>query len=307
MPAKSRWWWALGAVLAVVALAGVWSAAAPAPPPTQDEQIRAVAQTLRCPTCIGEDVADSASPIAEAMRLVVAEQVAQGQSKEEIQAWFAQRYGDEVLLEPPRSGAGWVFWVLPLGVLGTGVAWLARGYLRRRTLMVVVPVMAVAAVVGVWTAQPAQDTAVTSAQEPMQVSPAPVLAEAADDAPGNLSLRLALARTLEGEERFAEAAEEYAAAVRLRPMDPDMRYRHAFTLVRDDRAEEAAGVLDDALQVDPDHPPSLLLLGSIREQADQVGTEHLQRFLEVAPDHPSAAQVRQWLDGQGQLPTPQGQ
>ena len=305
-PARRGLWWALGAVLAVFALAGVWSAAAPASQPTQSEQVRAVAQTLRCPTCIGEDVADSASPIAEAMRLVVAEQVAEGRSKDQIQAWFAQRYGDDVLLEPPRSGAGWVFWVLPLGVLGAGAAWLARGYLRRRTLMVIVPVLVVGALAAMWTAQPQQDAVNEPGTEPLPISPAPVLTAAAAESPGNLPLRLALARTLEAEDRFAEAAEEYAAAARLRPMDPDMRYRHAFTLVRDDRPEEAAGVLDEALQVEPDHPPSLLLLGSIREQVDQNGTEQLRRFLQVAPDHPSATQVREWLDGDGQPPDLEG-
>lgn len=306
--APGRAWWVLGALATIVALVGVWTAVAPAAQPTQAEQVRAVSQTLRCPTCIGEDVADSAAPIAEAMRLVVAEQVAEGRSAEEIQGWFAQRYGDDVLLEPPRRGAGWSLWLLPLGVLGAGAAWFAREHLRqRRAVAVGAPVLVMSALVAIWLLPGDQEVVGAGPEEEVSISTAPVLDAAVAQSPGSLPLRLALARSLEEEGRLGAAADEYAAAVRLAPMDADMRYRHAFTLVRDDRPGQAEEVLIGALQVEPDHPPSLLLLGSLRQQQhEQEGSEILQRFLEVAPDHPSADQVRQWLEGEGQPPDPGG-
>lgn len=304
-----RKWWVVGVLVGLFAVAGVWASVAPSDPPSSAEQVRAVAQTLRCPTCIGEDVADSASPIAEAMRLVVAEQVAEGRSVEEIQAWFAQRYGDDVLLDPPRRGAGWVLWLLPLAVLAVGATVLARRHVRggvRRVLTVGLPIAVVAGLGAMWAAPDGEGRAITQngpgggpptgSEVAAHTSPTPVLADAVAESPGNLSLRVALARSLEHEGQMDAAAHAYAAAVRLSPMDADLRYRQAFTLIRADQQAGAEEVLTEALQVDPDHPPSLLLLGTIRQEGgDQDGRHLLRQFLQVAPQHPMADRVRDWL------------
>jgi len=54
------------------------------------------------------------------MREVVRERLAQGQSPEEIQAYFQSRYGDYVLLEPRKSGMNWLLWAGPFVLFAVG-------------------------------------------------------------------------------------------------------------------------------------------------------------------------------------------
>ncbi|MFD2795804.1 cytochrome c-type biogenesis protein CcmH [Promicromonospora vindobonensis] len=278
----------LAAVVALVAVTGTVVALTGREPPTPSEQTRAVASTLRCPSCVGEHVADSTSPVAESMRLVVAEQLDAGRSPDQVRAWFADAYGDDVLLEPPRRGPGWALWVAPLVVVGTAALWFAR---RRGLPAVGTTAAAVGvAVLGVWwlapgvlpapgdTARAETNGAASGAAGGTDIAVA-VLEDAAADQPGRVELRAALARQLEKAGRTDEAVPEWAAAVRLRPMDPDLRYRHAFALVRTGSSGQAVPVLDGTLAVDAHHAPTLLLLGSVLEASDPGrSVELLERY-----------------------------
>ncbi|MGY1833749.1 cytochrome c-type biogenesis protein CcmH [Blastococcus sp. SYSU DS0510] len=114
----------LAVVLAALALvAALWWRQEPAGRADPAATAREVAAGLRCPTCAGESAADSAAPAARGMRAVIAEQVAAGRSPEEIRAHFAARYGEWILLDPPREGVGWALVVLPgAALLGGAVA-----------------------------------------------------------------------------------------------------------------------------------------------------------------------------------------
>ncbi|MGI8873182.1 MAG: cytochrome c-type biogenesis protein CcmH [Egibacteraceae bacterium] len=57
---------------------------------------------------------------------VVAEQVDDGRSDEQIQQWFVDRYGPWILLSPSAGGLGWLAWLLPVVALGAGVLAAAR-------------------------------------------------------------------------------------------------------------------------------------------------------------------------------------
>jgi cytochrome c-type biogenesis protein CcmH len=62
------------------------------------------------------------------------ERLIQGESPDEILAYFASRYGEWVLLTPPARGFALVAWLAPLGALvgGLGVAVLVlRRWTRR--------------------------------------------------------------------------------------------------------------------------------------------------------------------------------
>ena len=83
--------------------------------------VQTVAATLRCPTCAGESAADSAAPAARGMRAVIADRLAAGEDPEEIRAFFVDRYGEWILLDPPRRGVGWALVVLPGVALAIGV------------------------------------------------------------------------------------------------------------------------------------------------------------------------------------------
>jgi cytochrome c-type biogenesis protein CcmH/NrfF len=95
----------------------------------EPDRARSLASRLRCPVCQGESVADSPSETANEMTKVIREQVGEGRSDAEILAFFRQRYGDWILLDPPRRGRTWLVWVLPPAAF---VAGLAIVLLRRR-------------------------------------------------------------------------------------------------------------------------------------------------------------------------------
>jgi cytochrome c-type biogenesis protein CcmH len=96
-----------------------------------DARTQALAAGLRCPVCQDLSVADSPSQLAGEMRSEIAERLRAGASDDEIRAYFVQRYGEWVLLEPPRRGFDLIPWLVPIvGVLlGVGI-WFAL--VRRR-------------------------------------------------------------------------------------------------------------------------------------------------------------------------------
>jgi cytochrome c-type biogenesis protein CcmH len=73
-----------------------------------------IASQLRCPVCVSESVAQSSSPTSVQMREIIAEKLAAGESEAEILAFFQARYGDWILLEPPRRGMYLFVWIMPL-------------------------------------------------------------------------------------------------------------------------------------------------------------------------------------------------
>ncbi len=101
----------MGAV--AVALLVVF-AQGPTPGGTSDDRLYAIAGELKCLQCVGESVGSSQSPLARQFRDEIRDQMEQGASDGEILDFFAERYGDEVLLTPVTSGAGALVWVLPL-------------------------------------------------------------------------------------------------------------------------------------------------------------------------------------------------
>jgi cytochrome c-type biogenesis protein CcmH len=86
-----------------------------------EEEAQAIAKMLKCPVCQNIPVAYSQSQLAAEMREVISEKLAQGESREQIIQYFVERYGEDVLLEPPRRGFGLLVWVAPVLVLAVGL------------------------------------------------------------------------------------------------------------------------------------------------------------------------------------------
>lgn len=90
-----------------------------------DNQIREISYLLMCPVCQGQTVAESNSELATQMRAIIKQKLEEGKSKEEIIAYFVNRYGETILGAPPTKGANWLIWVLPALALlfgGAGIA-----------------------------------------------------------------------------------------------------------------------------------------------------------------------------------------
>jgi cytochrome c-type biogenesis protein CcmH len=95
---------------------------------TLDDGVRRVGKQLQCPICSGATVADSPSDLAGQMRGVIRTKLQAGESDQQIVDYFVERYGDGVLIEPPRRGISLLVWVAPVIVL------IAGGFLLWRLL-----------------------------------------------------------------------------------------------------------------------------------------------------------------------------
>ena len=101
-------------------------------PRSNAERVEHIASTVQCPTCRGQAVSDSASPAAANIRREIARQVEAGATDDEIRSYLADRFGDQILLNPPRSGFAALVWVLPVAGLVAALAGLVAAFRRWR-------------------------------------------------------------------------------------------------------------------------------------------------------------------------------
>jgi cytochrome c-type biogenesis protein CcmH len=88
---------------------------------TLDQQIYTVASQLKCPVCQHESVADSSAALAQQMRQVIRQQFQAGRSEQQVLRYFADHYGEDILLTPSRQGFNLLAWLMPLALLGLGL------------------------------------------------------------------------------------------------------------------------------------------------------------------------------------------
>jgi cytochrome c-type biogenesis protein CcmH len=122
------------ALLAVLASATIAPAQQPSRP-VGDQQVHEIAAELRCVVCQNLSVADSPSEMATQMRAIVRERLAAGDTPAQVRQYFVERYGEWILLSPPRRGFNLLVWLAPLVavVVGLGlVALLVRRWTARR-------------------------------------------------------------------------------------------------------------------------------------------------------------------------------
>jgi cytochrome c-type biogenesis protein CcmH len=110
-----------------------------ATPASLESRTFEIARQLRCPVCTAESVGDSSAQIAIEMRNVIQEQLQQRKSEQEILAFFQERYGDWILLNPPKRGIHLLVWLLPLIAGLIGIASLVM-FFRRWTQKAKTPV-----------------------------------------------------------------------------------------------------------------------------------------------------------------------
>jgi cytochrome c-type biogenesis protein CcmH len=119
--------------IAVLALASLFVATFDeGSPRTTEEQVEAIAKTLKCPVCESQSVADSDVAASRAIRAEIARQVEDGKSPDEIRTAIAASFGDQVQLIPPASGFAGLVWILPVVVLIVAVAGVGAALVRWR-------------------------------------------------------------------------------------------------------------------------------------------------------------------------------
>ncbi|MCI0649999.1 MAG: cytochrome c-type biogenesis protein CcmH [Chloroflexi bacterium] len=128
-------WPALAAIVLLLGLAW-WAfarAAQPAAPRNLDDEALEIGAMLRCPVCQNLPVAFSPAQLAGQMRQVIRQKLEAGESREQIIQYFVDRYGETILLEPPKRGFNLVAWRGPFLVVlvgAIGLYWLLRSWTR---------------------------------------------------------------------------------------------------------------------------------------------------------------------------------
>jgi cytochrome c-type biogenesis protein CcmH len=120
---------AVGAVALVVIVIGLSSAGSSQP--TAEDRVAALSDSIKCPICNGESLADSASGVAADYRALIAVRVAEGASDEEILGEFADNFGDSFILDTSTSRWSVVLWLAPVVMLGVGIVAIVA--MRRST------------------------------------------------------------------------------------------------------------------------------------------------------------------------------
>lgn len=91
---------------------------------TLDQQVYDVAAQLQCPVCQHESAGDSSAAIAQQMRQVIRQQLQAGRSEQQVLRYFADHYGEHILLTPPPQGFVLLAWLMPVFLLLAGLGLL---------------------------------------------------------------------------------------------------------------------------------------------------------------------------------------
>ena len=84
---------------------------------TDEEIAQRIDRTLMCPVCPAQTLDQSQSELAKQMKSVIRSQLSEGKTDQEIIDYFVQRYGEEVLSSPPKSGSTLIAWITPVVIL----------------------------------------------------------------------------------------------------------------------------------------------------------------------------------------------
>ena len=80
---------------------------------SREERAQSIDKSLICPVCPGETIDQAQVELAQQMRAIVRERLADGWSREQILQFFVDRYGESVLASPPKEGFNLAVWVVP--------------------------------------------------------------------------------------------------------------------------------------------------------------------------------------------------
>jgi cytochrome c-type biogenesis protein CcmH len=119
-------------VLIVGVVVGVLVAARDSSSDSPAARTDRIASRLKCPDCLALSVEDSDTDAAQAIRTQIRAQVDAGESDAAILRYFADTYGDQILLRPESSGIGTLVWALPIGAVVAAACGLGLAVRRWR-------------------------------------------------------------------------------------------------------------------------------------------------------------------------------
>lgn len=118
-------------LLAVVAVAALAIGSRSSGPRSDEERVWAIADGVRCPQCAGQSVAQSDVPAAKALRDQIRADIEAGRTDDQIRERLADgAYGEDILLNPPRSGFAALVWIVPVAAVVVAFGGLALAFRR---------------------------------------------------------------------------------------------------------------------------------------------------------------------------------
>lgn len=96
--------------------------------PVMEARAQALYKGLRCVVCQSQSIAESDSEIAAALRAAVRARIQAGDGDKAVLGYLQERYGDQILMQPPVKPLTWPLWFLPALFLAAG------GYAAWRTV-----------------------------------------------------------------------------------------------------------------------------------------------------------------------------
>lgn len=100
--------------------------------PELEKKVKAITSELRCLKCQNQTIADSQAGLADDLKQIVHDMVAQGKSEEEIVKFMTDRYGEFVRYKPAFNFGTLVLWIGPFLFLIIGVFALYNVFRERK-------------------------------------------------------------------------------------------------------------------------------------------------------------------------------
>lgn len=102
------------------------------PDPVLEQRAREISKVLKCPVCAGETIDDSNAPISRDLRIYLRERLVGGDSDQQAVQAIVDRFGEEVLFQPPFSGVNRILYLAGpiMALLGLLIGWQ---FLRTRS------------------------------------------------------------------------------------------------------------------------------------------------------------------------------
>jgi len=122
-------WVAIAVVLVITFAVGTRPSGTP---PTNADRLLNISQTIKCPVCSGESVAESNASVSVDIRTDIAKRLEQGQTDDQIREYYAGRYGKYILLTPEATGVTSLVWIIPVVALVLALAGLVVVFRRWR-------------------------------------------------------------------------------------------------------------------------------------------------------------------------------
>ena len=81
--------------------------------PKQELRARNISKNVKCLICQNQSIDESSTSLAQDLRIIIRNKIAEGSTDEEVYKFLTERYGDFILLNPPFKTSTIVLWTLP--------------------------------------------------------------------------------------------------------------------------------------------------------------------------------------------------